>query len=39
MVVEGQNATVCVNPDTFEKMDVPEWLRKGLAAYMERFDD
>jgi len=37
MVVEGENVTVCVHPDTFEKTDLPEWLRKGLAAYMERF--
>lgn len=36
MVVEGHNVTVCVNADTFEKIDVPEWLRKGFAAYMER---
>jgi len=38
MVVEGRNVTVCVNADTFEKIDVPEWLRKGLTAYMERFN-
>ena len=39
MVVEGQNVTVCVNPDTFEKTEVPEWLRKGLTAYVKRFGD
>jgi 4-hydroxybenzoyl-CoA thioesterase len=39
MVVEGQNVTVCVNPDTFEKTNVPEWLRKGLTAYMEKFNN
>jgi 4-hydroxybenzoyl-CoA thioesterase len=39
VVVEGQNVTVCVRTDTFEKIDVPEWLRKGLADYMERFDE
>ena len=39
MVVEGQNVTVCVDPDTFEKTEVPEWLRKGLTAYVKRFGD
>ena len=38
MVVEGHNVTVCVKTDTFEKIDVPEWLREGLARYMERFN-
>ena len=38
IVVEGNNVTVCVRTDTFEKMDVPEWLRKGLMDYMERFN-
>jgi len=38
MVVEGQNVTVCVKTETFEKIDVPEWLRQGLTSYMERFD-
>jgi acyl-CoA thioesterase FadM len=38
MVVEGQNVTVCVKTDTFEKIDVPEWLRQGLTSYMKRFD-
>jgi 4-hydroxybenzoyl-CoA thioesterase len=37
MVAEGQNVTVCVRTDTFEKIDVPEWLRQGLTSYMERF--
>jgi 4-hydroxybenzoyl-CoA thioesterase len=37
MVVEGQNVTVCVKTETFEKREVPEWLRKGLIAYMEGF--
>ena len=37
IVVEGQNVTVCVRTDTFEKIDVPEWLRQGLKSYMERF--
>ncbi len=38
IVVEGQNVTVCVRTDTFEKIRVPEWLRQGLASYMERFN-
>jgi 4-hydroxybenzoyl-CoA thioesterase len=38
IVVEGHNVTVCVKADTFEKKDVPEWLRKGLMDYMERFN-
>ncbi len=37
IVVEGKNITVCVRTDTFEKIEVPEWLRQGLASYMERF--
>jgi 4-hydroxybenzoyl-CoA thioesterase len=37
MVVEGHNITVCVSAETFEKIDVPDWLRKGLTSYMERF--
>ncbi len=38
IVVEGQNITVCVKTDTFEKIDVPGWLRQGLKSYMERFN-
>jgi 4-hydroxybenzoyl-CoA thioesterase len=38
LVVEGQNVTVCVRTDTFEKIEVPEWLKRGLSSYMERFD-
>ena len=38
MVVEGQNVTVCVRTDTFEKIGVPEWLMQGLTSYMERFN-
>jgi 4-hydroxybenzoyl-CoA thioesterase len=38
MAVEGQNVTVCVKTDTFEKIEVPEWLRQGLTSYMERFN-
>jgi 4-hydroxybenzoyl-CoA thioesterase len=36
IAVEGQNVTVCVETETFEKREVPEWLRKGLVAYMDR---
>jgi acyl-CoA thioesterase FadM len=36
MVVEGQNVTVCVATGTFEKIAVPDWLRQGLTAYMEK---
>jgi 4-hydroxybenzoyl-CoA thioesterase len=32
-IVEGANVTVCVKSDTFEKTDVPEWLRQGLAKH------
>jgi 4-hydroxybenzoyl-CoA thioesterase len=38
IVVEGQNVTVCVKTDTFEKIEVPEWLRKALTNYTERFN-
>jgi acyl-CoA thioesterase FadM len=38
IAVEGHNVTVCVKTETFEKTDVPEWLRKGLTDYMERFN-
>lgn len=38
MVVEGQNVTVCVKTDNFEKIEVPEWLRNGLAMYMQKFN-
>ena len=36
IAVEGQNVTVCVETETFEKKEVPQWLRKGLTAYMKR---
>lgn len=35
-VVEGMNVTVCVNPDSFQKIEIPDWLRKELKKYMER---
>ena len=34
LVVEGSNVTVCVKTDTFEKIDIPEWLRQGLRTQM-----
>ena len=34
LVVEGSNVTVCVETDTFDKIDIPEWLRKGLNNYV-----
>lgn len=38
VVVEGSNVTVCVRTDNFQKLDIPQWLRKDLTAYMEEFD-
>ena len=32
--MEGSNVTVCVRTDTFEKIDVPGWIRDGLTDYM-----
>jgi 4-hydroxybenzoyl-CoA thioesterase len=37
IVVEGHNITVCVRTDTFEKIDIPDWLKKGLTDYMDSF--
>jgi 4-hydroxybenzoyl-CoA thioesterase len=34
VVVEGQNTTVCVKTDTFEKIEVPDWLRRELEPYI-----
>ena len=39
IVVEGHNVTVCVQNDTFEKIKVPEWLRRALKDYMDTFDN
>jgi len=36
--IEGQNVTVCVKADNFEKIEVPGWLRKALTNDMERFN-
>jgi len=33
VIVEGANVTVCVKTDTFEKTDVPDWLRQGLENH------
>ena len=38
IVVEGQNVTVCVKADNFEKIEVPGGLRKVLTNYMKRFN-
>ncbi|MBN1847665.1 MAG: acyl-CoA thioesterase [Deltaproteobacteria bacterium] len=39
LVVEGHNITVCVRADTFEKIELPDWLRQGLNDYIERSND
>lgn len=39
LVVEGQNITVCVSTDKFEKISVPDWLRESLGAYQEKSKD
>jgi 4-hydroxybenzoyl-CoA thioesterase len=36
VVVEGNNTTVCVNTETFEKIQIPGWLKQGLLKYMDR---
>ncbi|MHB8869688.1 MAG: acyl-CoA thioesterase [Thermoleophilia bacterium] len=36
LVVEGNNVTVCVDTGTFEKIEVPDWLRRGLTDYTAR---
>ena len=33
LVVKGNNVTVCVRNDTFEKINIPEWLRESLYYY------
>ena len=38
LVIEGQNVTVCVSADTFAKREIPEWLRKPLTDYTERYN-
>lgn len=39
LLVEGSNVTVCVTADSFDKIEVPEWLREGLEAYRARSGD
>ena len=29
--IVGHNITVCINMDTFEKIEIPDWLRPRLA--------
>ncbi len=36
LIVHGLNITVCVVPDTFKKIEVPEWLRQGLSKHMRK---
>ena len=36
IVTEGKNITVCMNMDTFEKRDLPAWLRTLLENYQEK---
>jgi 4-hydroxybenzoyl-CoA thioesterase len=36
VVVEGHNVTVCVDMDSFEKKQIPEWFRKELETYQKR---
>jgi len=36
LAVEGQNVTVSMNMDTFEKTETPEWIIKSLEAYRQR---
>ena len=38
IVVEGSNVTVCVKTDSFEKINIPEWLRQGLKTQMVTFE-
>jgi len=38
LVIEGQNVTVCVSTGTFAKREIPEWLRKPLMDYTERYN-
>jgi 4-hydroxybenzoyl-CoA thioesterase len=38
LVVEGCNVVVCVETDTFAKMEVPDWLRRALNEYKMRYE-
>ncbi len=33
---EGRNVTVCLDMDTFQKRDIPDWLRQRLAKQLRR---
>lgn len=35
-VVEGMNVTVCVDPASFQKIEIPGWLRNGLTEYINK---
>ncbi len=34
--IEGHNVTVCLNMDTFKKVDIPDWLRIKLARKLRK---
>lgn len=36
VIVQGHNITVTVNLDTFEKLEIPDWLRQKLDEYRRR---
>ncbi len=38
-VVEGNNVTVCMNMDNFNKTEIPDWLRQALEAYQRRCEE
>jgi 4-hydroxybenzoyl-CoA thioesterase len=35
VVVEGENVTVSLHMDTFEKIETPEWLKQDLLKYQQ----
>lgn len=39
ILVDAHNITVCLDMITFEKRDVPKWLREKLLAYQRRCDE
>lgn len=39
LAVEGQNVTVSMNMDSFEKTETPDWLIKALEAYQKRCEE
>ena len=36
VIVKGHNITVTVDLDTFEKLEIPDWLRQKLDEYRQR---